>query len=85
MNIDTTNMKPGEMRSATTTAADSLDNLSITATKVDTMVPGDMDMTSVMDQAAAESWDAAVPTSPYLKYALYAAAAYAIYKFVLKK
>ena len=83
MNIDTTNMKPGDMRSATTTAADSLDNLTIT--KVDTMLPGDMDMTSVMDQAAAESWDAAVPTSPYLKYALYAAAAYAIYKFVLKK
>tara|TARA_R110002110_G_scaffold349379_2_gene559554 strand:- start:559 stop:810 length:252 start_codon:yes stop_codon:yes gene_type:complete len=83
MNIDTSKLKAGDMSKATTTAAHNLDNVTLTATKIDTMLPGEL--TEVMDQAAAQSWDAGTETAPWMKYALYGAAAYFIYKFVLKK
>jgi len=83
MNIDTSKLNAGEMSRATTAKASDLDNLTLTATKVDTMIPGDL--TNVMDQAAAQSWSGGADSSSWMKYALYGVAAYAFYKFVLKK
>ena len=59
-----------------------LDNLTLDTKKVILQMP---DSTKVMDQAAAETWNVAQADQPWMKYALWGAAAFLIYKFVLKK
>jgi len=63
--------------------ANGLENLDLKAVKITDLSPTEYKGT--LDVAAAKTWDAAPGQMPWMKYALWGAAAYLVYKFVLKK
>lgn len=64
-------------------AANDLDSSRLTLDTKQVLAPGDM--TNVLDQAAAESWNVTTAETPWMTYALYGAAAYLVWKLVFKK
>lgn len=83
MKLDSASIKAhSEIDKAKLNAGNSLDNVTLTAKQVDVMAPGEY--TDVMDRAATETWTNGAMSQPWMKYALYGAAAFFLWKFLKK-